>query len=239
MDPRLFNILFLDIETASQEKTYDTVSERLKTHWERKASFLKNEKDLSPAEIYVDRAAIYAEFGKVICVGVGSFFPTKEKQLGFRVKTLAFENEKETLLALADLMHNHRGGAELQLCAHNGKEFDFPYLSRRMLIHGITLPEALSLSGKKPWEVSHLDTLEFWKFGDYKNFTSLDLLATVFDIPSSKSDISGADVSRLYHQGGQLDRIAAYCLRDVVVLARLFLRLKNLPELQDKNIFGN
>lgn len=235
-DPRIFNILFLDIETAAQEPSFDKVPERLQKHWERKASFFQKNEDKSAAELYEDKAAIYAEFGKVICIAVGGLFLNKNKELCFKTTCIAEETETATLRKFLKVLENHKADEELQLCAHNGKEFDFPYLSRRLLLNGIELPECLDLGGKKPWEVQHLDTMQFWKFGDYKNFTSLDLLATIFEIPSSKSDISGADVNRVYHEEKDLSRIAKYCVQDVVVLARLFLKLKAFPLLEDKNI---
>ncbi len=228
MDPLLFNILFLDIETAARYKTYGEVPERLKPLWDRKASYLKKDEEQTPESLYPQRAAIYAEFGQIICIGIGGFYLDENKQLQLKTKTLAADSEKELLEKFGDILDSHRAKNSLMLCAHNGKEFDFPYLSRRMLIHGIKLPFALDLGGKKPWEISHIDTMELWKFGDYKNFTSLDLLAAVFDIPSSKSDISGADVNRVYHEENDLPRIMEYCERDVKVLAELFLKMKGL-----------
>lgn len=237
MDSRIFNILFIDIETAAEYSTFKEVPDRLKEHWVRKSGFFAKEGDTPPADLYEQKAAIYAEYGKVICVGVGGFYLNSKGDLCFKSRSIAHKTEIDTLTEFAKVLDRHKANEDLQLCAHNGKEFDFPYLSRRMLINGMKLPYALSTSGKKPWEVTHIDTLEFWKFGDYKSFTSLDLLATLFKIPSSKSDISGADVNRVYHQEKDLDRIAKYCVRDVVVLARLFLKLKSLPELKDENVF--
>lgn len=228
MDPQLFNILFLDIETAAQFRTYDEMPERMKPLWDRKSAYLKNDKELSPAEFYPERAAIYAEFGQVICIGLGGFYLDENKNLTLKTTTLSAPTEKELLEKFTNIVNTHKAKDSLKLCAHNGKEFDFPYLSRRMLIHGLPLPYALDLSGKKPWEVNHIDTMELWKFGDYKNFTSLDLLAAVFDIPTSKSDISGADVNRVFYEENDLQRIVDYCERDVKVLAELYLKLKGI-----------
>jgi DNA polymerase elongation subunit (family B) len=228
MDPLLFNILFLDIETAAQKANYDELPERLKPLWDKKAAYLKNEAELSSEEMYNDRAAIYSEFGQVICIGIGGLYLDHKKNLQLKTKVLSANSEKELLEKFSDILDRHRAKNSLQLCAHNGKEFDFPYLSRRMLINGLKLPDALDLGGKKPWEINHIDTMELWKFGDYKKFTSLDLLAAVFDIPSSKSDISGADVNRVYHEEKDLEKIKEYCGRDVSVLAQLYLRMKGL-----------
>ncbi|AWV99902.1 3'-5' exonuclease [Arcticibacterium luteifluviistationis] len=228
MDPLLFNILFLDIETAALYKTYEELPDRFKPLWDKKASYLKNDESLTSAEIYNERAAIYSEFGQVICIGIGGLYMNENKELSLKTKVLSANSEKELLQQFSEIVDRHKAKNSLQLCAHNGKEFDFPYLSRRMLINGLKLPDALDLGGKKPWEINHIDTMELWKFGDYKKFTSLDLLAAVFDIPSSKSDISGADVNRVYHEENDLEKIKEYCGRDVGVLAQLYLKMKGL-----------
>ncbi|MGR3811478.1 ribonuclease H-like domain-containing protein [Jiulongibacter sp. NS-SX5] len=230
MHPQLFNILFLDIETAAAYQNYSDMPERLKPLWDRKAGYLPNDKELNIEELYEDKAAIYAEFGQVICIGIGAYYLDQNKQLAFKSKTLSGNTEKDLLEQFASILDQHKAKESLKLCAHNGKEFDFPYLSRRMLINGLKLPYTLDLSGKKPWEVNHIDTMELWKFGDYKNFTSLDLLAAVFNIPTSKSDITGADVSRVYHKDKDLKRIMDYCERDVKVVAGLYLKLKGINQ---------
>ena len=177
---QLSNILFLDIETASSTESFAGVDPRLQPEWIRKERLIRRESVLEPGELFFDRAGIHAEFGKVICVGVGFFqAKKKEKKYLFRSKVFAQEDEKETLLELKVLLDKKKW----MLCAHNGKEFDFPYLARRMVIQGIPLPESLNLFGKKPWEVRHLDTMEMWKFGDYKHYTSLELLTNVLGIP--------------------------------------------------------
>ncbi len=237
MDSLYFNILFIDIETAAQYPNYDALPERLKPLWDRKSGYLKNENSISSGEMYPNKAAIYAEFGKIITIGIGGLYLDKKKGVCLKVKTLAHENEATLLKEFASILDNHKAGYSLQLCAHNGKEFDFPYLSRRMLINGIRLPEALNLGGKKPWEVNHLDTMDMWKFGDYKNFTSLDLLAAIFDIESSKSDISGADVNRVYYEENDLNKIRNYCAKDVVVLVQLFLKMKSQKPIEKERIF--
>ncbi len=236
MDPLLFNILFLDIETAAKYKTYEELPERLRPLWEKKASYLRNDAELSISDMYKDRAAIYSEFGQVICIGIGGLYLNEKKELNLKVKTLSADSEKALLENFSDILDKHKAKNSLQLCAHNGKEFDFPYLSRRMLINGLKLPLALDLGGKKPWEINHIDTMELWKFGDYKKFTSLDLLAAIFDIPSSKSDISGADVNRVYHEEKDLEKIKEYCGRDVSVLAQLYLKMKTYDSLEESNI---
>ncbi len=229
---QLKNILFIDIETAAQSADFENIDDRLQKHWERKASFLKNDDNLTAAEMYVDRAAIYAEYGKVICISFGGFYED-EGELKLRVSSFCGDDEKQILTDFIKITEKHRAKNNLLLCAHNGKEFDFPYLCRRIVLNGMALPNILQLSGKKPWNIPHLDTLEMWKFGDYKHFTSLDLLAALFDIPSSKQDIDGSMVSHTYHVDKDIDKINRYCLADVVVLAQLYLRMNThdlLPE---------
>jgi 3'-5' exonuclease len=235
MIPELRDILFIDIETVASTDDFSALDERLKTQWARKAGFFRRDSTLSDENLYHERAGIYAEFGKVICIAVGKFFDNESGELGLKTKVY-FGDDEKTVLQEFKSMVEKMDSSTLRFCAHNGKEFDYPYLCRRMLINGIPLPAALNLSGKKAWEVQHLDTLELWRFGDLKNFTSLDLLATIFDIPSSKTNINGSQVNHVYHKEKGLDRISQYCRGDVVVLAQLFLKLKGYSIIPDANI---
>lgn len=219
------DIIFLDIETVAHKFEYSQLDERLKTQWGRRASYLKRDSDLTDEEVYRERAGIYAEFGRIVCIGVGKFAENEHGELVLMTKAYYGHDEKQILLGFKSMIEK-RDPNFTKLCAHNGKEFDFPYMCRRMLVNCIPLPNILSLAGKKPWEVMHLDTMEMWKFGDYKNYTSLDLLAAIFNIPTSKSDIDGSQVNEIYHLEGGLERIKDYCIRDVIVLAQLFLRMK-------------
>jgi 3'-5' exonuclease len=227
MIPELRDILFLDIETVASTNDYETLDERMKTQWARKALFFKRERNQSDEEIYQERAGIYAEFGKIVCVAVGKFIETETGELGLKTKAYYGDNEA-TLLSDFKGMIEKMDPVNLKLCAHNGKEFDYPYLCRRMLVNGISLPPALNIMGKKSWEVQHLDTLDMWKFGDYKHYTSLDLLASLFNIPSSKNGIDGSQVNSVYYRDNDLSKIKDYCIQDVVVLAQLFLKLKSI-----------
>jgi DNA polymerase elongation subunit (family B) len=227
MIPELRDILFLDIETVASTDNYQILDERIKTQWGRKALFFKRERNQTDEEMYHERAGIYAEFGKIVCVAVGKFIETETGELGLKTKAYYGDNEA-TLLSEFKGMIEKMDPVNLKLCAHNGKEFDYPYLCRRMLINGIALPPALNIMGKKSWEVQHLDTLDMWKFGDYKHYTSLDLLAGLFNIPSSKNGIDGSQVNSVYYQEKDLLKIKDYCIQDVVVLAQLFLKLKSI-----------
>jgi 3'-5' exonuclease len=230
------NLLFIDIETVSHESSFAELTPIMQKLWERKALFLKNDEGQTVEDQYFDRAAIYAEFGKVIVIGVGFFYWNDENELSLKVKTIIGETEKQLLEAFKKLLDERFKSKDLALCAHNGKEFDFPYLCRRMLINDVALPKALNISGRKPWEVPHYDTLEMWKFGDKKQFTSLEMLATLFNIQSSKTEMSGDEVNKVYYHEKNLEKIREYCQEDVVALAQIFLKLNALPLIEMANI---
>ncbi|MEP2773012.1 MAG: 3'-5' exonuclease [Fulvivirga sp.] len=221
----LKNILFLDVETVAGSDDFEVLDERLKNQWARKASFLKREEGTTDAMLYEDRAGIYAEFGKIVVISLG-FFHEEDDELHFRVTSLYDHDEAALLEKFKGILE--KMDEDIKLCAHNGREFDFPYLSRRMLINNIKLPSALDLSGKKPWEINHLDTMDMWKFGDWKHYTSLELLATLFGIESSKTDMDGSMVNEVYYQEGNLKKIADYCTDDVIVTANLYCKLKSI-----------
>ena len=230
------NFLVIDIETASGFKEYQDMDERMQSLWNKKASFLQKTEESTPEELYTGKGAIYAEFGKVICISAGVFTKEEDNTIGFRIKSFALESEKETLLAFKKLVETKFDGKQLRMVAHNGKEFDFPYLCRRMLVNEIEIPEALDIREKKPWEVNHIDTMELWKFGDRKNFTSLDLLAALFGVESSKNDIDGSQINDVYYKENDLERISIYCQRDVMVTAQVFLKLNGFQKIDDKKI---
>jgi 3'-5' exonuclease len=235
MNADLANILFLDIETVACTDSYSSLSERLKTQWARKSSFFKRDENQTDEEMFHLRAGIYAEFGKIIVIAVGKFYEPEPGKIGLKTRCLFSDDEKKLLSDFKSLLEKS-DQTTLKLCAHNGKEFDFPYLSRRMLVNGIQLPIVLNLSGRKSWEVPHLDTMEMWKFGDYKHYTSLDLLAAIFNIPTSKSDMDGSKVNQVYYQEKDLTKISTYCTGDVVALAQLYLKLKGMGLVEEKFI---
>ena len=218
----LENILFLDIETVPEKATFEQLSEEAQQLWAEKTAYRRKE-EYTPEEFY-ERAGIWAEFGKIICISAGFF--QESGGLTFRVRS--YTGDEETILReFKDLLETYFNRPKHVLCAHNGKEFDFPYIARRMIIHGIPLPPKLSLFGKKPWEVPHIDTMELWKFGDFKHYTSLKLMAYVLGIPSPKEDIDGSMVRDVYYEEKDLERIVHYCERDVITVAQVFLRLRN------------
>lgn len=230
----LSKILFLDIETVPANPDYLGMDEEWRSLWERKASFL-NRGEVENAEVIYERAGIYAEFGKVICVSL-AYFHFQEKGREFRITSIYGEDEKELLEEAARLLIRFNKSSDRLLCAHNGKEFDFPYLSRRMLINGIELPYMLDISGRKPWEVQHLDTMQLWKFGDYKHYTSLKLLCKLFGIDSPKSDMDGSQVAKVYYEEKDLKRISEYCQEDTIAVAQLLLKFMGEDSIKPKDI---
>jgi hypothetical protein len=219
---RLDHILFLDIETVPEHEHYHALDAELQDLWETKTQYQR--KDEIDPETFYERAGIWAEFGKIVCISVG-YFTLKGDIRNFRV-TSFFGEEKKILIDFANLLNNHFGQAQHLLCGHNAKEFDIPFIARRMIIHQVALPAKLNLFGKKPWEIPHLDTLELWKFGDYKHFTSLKLLTKILGIPSSKGDIDGSQVAQVYYVEKDIDRIVTYCEKDTIAVAQLFLRFR-------------
>ena len=244
----LEHILFLDIETVAGAKHYDDLPERMQQLWAKKASSLlrkespkgvrstfgQNPNDLTAGELY-ERAGIYAEFGKIVSIALG-YFKRDGGELQLRIKDISLHNEKALLEEFKSLIDSSFNFKTLKLCAHNGKEFDFPYMARRMIVNGIKLPDCLNLAGKKPWEIPHIDTMDLWKFGDYKNFTSLDLLAAILDIPTSKDDIDGSQVNEVYYRQNDLERIGHYCKKDVSVLAQVYLKLVQAEPIRQDQI---
>ena len=219
---KLDQILCLDIETAPQYPDYKSAPEELQMLWNRKAEFLKKNENETSETVY-PRAGIFAEFGKIICISTG-FLSFRDGERLFRIKTFKDTDEK-TLLANFNEMLT-RMNRTIVLCAHNGKEFDFPYMARRTVVHGLPIPPHLNFAGKKPWEIPHIDTLDLWKFGDYKHYTPLNLLAYILGIKSPKDDIDGSMVGEVYWKEKDLERIVTYCQKDVITVMQILLRFK-------------
>lgn len=239
----LSRILFLDIETVSVSATYEELPGNLKKHWKHKCAkskwavdpLISSENAISLH--FTNKAGIFSEFAKVVCISVG-LLKSKKDKMSIRIKSFYGHDEHKILSDFKVLMDKHFHNIKKQyICGHNLKEFDIPFLCRRMLINNIALPKMLAISGLKPWQTTHLlDTLEMWKFGDYKNYTSLDLLTAVFDIESPKDDMDGSLVSHAYYVEDNLPKIIAYCERDVVSVAQLLLRFNQLPLITTEDI---
>lgn len=213
-------VLFLDIETVPQFRVWSELSETEQKLWDKKTQWQRKE-EISAEDFYPERAGIIAEFGKIICISMGML----EKNGTLKIKSFANDDEKKLLEEFGEVFNSHRL-QNIILCAHNGKEFDFPWIARRFLINGIEPPLPFQMFGKKPWEIPHLDTMELWKFGDYKSFVSLELLAHVFGIPTPKDDIDGSMVASIYYIEKDLQRIVDYCEKDVLTLANIFRRMR-------------
>jgi predicted PolB exonuclease-like 3'-5' exonuclease len=229
------SILFLDIETVPEVENFNELSESKQELFAAKTQYQRKD-EFTPEEFY-DRAGIWAEFGKIVCISVGYFTNFNSENREFRVKSF-IGKEKDILQDFKNLLNNHFNKPQHLLCGHNGKEFDFPFIARRMIIHQIELPEKLNLFGKKPWEISHLDTMDLWKFGDYKHFTSLKLLTNILGIPSPKDDIDGSQVGVVFYKEKDLKRITNYCEKDTIAVAQLLLRFNNEPLIDESKIIN-
>ena len=243
------NVLFLDIETVSGHRSFDDLTPEFQKLWKLKCKSIlrKYDEEITTeeaAETYTEKAGIFAEFGKIVCISVGLVVrDTTTGELSVRLKSYEDHDEKKLLQDFSSTLNNHfndpkqqRGGKHY-LCGHNLNEFDVPYMCRRMLIHQMELPKILDVAGKKPWELqSQLDTLVMWRFGDYKNYTALKLLCACFGIPSPKDDIDGSEVGRVYWEEDDLTRIAVYCEKDVLAVVQLLLKYKRQPLLEEGQI---
>ncbi len=227
----LQQVLVLDIETVSQKAVYAELPDHFRELWAHKVKQAL-EADETPADVY-SRAGLYAEFGKIVCISVGIFHQSQGR-LCFRLKSFIHTDESELLSGFAQLLQQQP--PNLTLCAHNGKGFDFPYLCKRLLINGQPIPAQLNVIGKKPWEINHLDTMDLWRFGDFRSSASLSLIAAAFGIPTPKDDISGADVYRVYYEENNLERIRVYCEKDVITTAQILRRMRNEPLIAQTDI---
>ena len=222
----LEKVLFLDIETVPQVGVWEELDETSQKLWDKKTRMQRKE-DFSAEEFYTERGGIMPEFGRIICISVGII----EKNEKLMIKSFYGDDEKKLLEEFGEIF-NRPKLRDVILCAHNGKEFDFPWIARRFLINGMHPPKPFQMFGKKPWEIPHLDTMELWKFGDYKSFVSLELLAHVFGIPTPKDDIDGSMVASIYYIEKDLFRIVTYCEKDVLTLANVFRRMRQEDILQ-------
>jgi len=228
------NILFLDIETVPVKESFEDLGTTFQTLWAEKTIWQRKE-EYTPSEFYKLKAGVMAEFAKIICISVEYLF-TEKGENHFRLKSFYGNDEKQILTDFNELLNTQFNKKQHQLCAHNGKEFDFPFIARRTLINGLKLPKLLDIAGKKPWEINHLDTMELWRFGDYKNYTSIKLLAALFNIPTPKDDIDGSQVAGIYWKEKDLERIKIYCQKDTLTVAQLLLKYKGETLISENNI---
>jgi uncharacterized protein YprB with RNaseH-like and TPR domain len=231
----LDQLLLLDIETTPAVATFDYLPEVMQTLWQEKIAKTLPDSE-SAMEAYADRAGIYAEFGKIICISVG-FFHAENGRYQLRIKSFSNDDEKIVLSSFLELINKfHAKFPRFQFAGHNIKEFDIPFICRRSVIHQLSLPLPLQLHGFKPWEMPMLDTMQLWRFGDFKNYTSLKLLTAILGIPTPKDDIDGSMVAKVYWQDKDLVRITEYCQKDVIAVAQLLLRFKGVPLLEPEEV---
>lgn len=233
-DLKINKVLFLDIETVPIKYNFEQLSPEFQKLWEEKTLWQRKD-EFTPAEFYKKKAGVMAEFAKVVCISIGYLFSEKGEN-HFRIKSFYGDDEKELLSDFILLLNKEFNTKSHLLCAHNGKEFDFPFLARRILVNGLKLPKLLDIAGKKPWEVNHLDTMELWRFGDYKHYTSIKLLSALFNIPTPKDDIDGSQVARVYYEEKDLERIKTYCQKDTLTVAQLLLKYKGQDLIKEENI---
>lgn len=238
---QLQKIMFIDIETVPQTEYFSQLPEEMQLLWNEKFATLKKrlpekyDEESTPASSYENSAGIYAEYGKIICISVGFVF-SKNEEVYFRTKSFSGEDEKQLLTEFNQLIKTFFKTTDHTFCGHNIKEFDIPYICRRMLINGLLLPKVLQINSKKPWELNFIDTLDYWKFGDYKNYVSLKLLTAVFNIPTPKDDIDGSEVAYVYYKEKNMERISVYCQKDVVATAQVWLKMNGLSTIKSENI---
>jgi DNA polymerase elongation subunit (family B) len=227
---QISNIVFIDIETVPIVSDFELLDENLQKLWTLKAKQLNrvHDEELDPAKVFKEKAGIFAEFSKVVCIGIG-YINFKENNAYLRLKSHCESDEKNLLNNFITTIQKFElTFKSIRFCGHNIKEFDLPFLCRRMVINQCMIPQSLQIQNKKPWEINHIDTLELWKFGDYKHYISLELLATILHIPSPKNDIDGSQVAHVFWNEKNLDRISTYCLQDVTTTTKVFLHLAGL-----------
>lgn len=225
---RFKNVLFIDVKTVAGAASFDELDPRMQQHWEQKISRYKNEEPWTTAEWYANRASYYAEFGKIVCVGIGGLFWDDDDQPHLKIKVLADAPEEAILTEFSQIIGKYPP-KDLILCAHNGKEFDYPYLCRRMVAHGLPLPLPLQIAGKKPWDIPHQDVLEQWQFGDKRHYVALDLLAVALNVPTEPLPWSGDQTSFVYHQEGDMEHIRQYTKLSVEMLVQVYLKMAGIP----------
>ena len=230
----LLSPLFLDIETVTCVRDFEALPVNMQALWYKKAGFLGGKTDEEKQALFTEKGGIFAEFGKIVVIAIGYVGKDAQGKEKLHVQGLANDDEKALLTSFKEILKGFPGGT--LLCGHNSKEFDIPYLCRRLIVHHISLPTLLDTRGKKPWEVNHIDTMELWKFGDYKHYTSLNMLTTLLGIPSSKEDMGGDEVHGYYYEQGDLASIERYCIKDVVATAQLYRRLRLLPLIDEANM---
>lgn len=232
---RLDNLLLIDIETVSQHPSFTDMNDDWQQLWTEK-TLRSLPENCTAEDFYPQRAAIMAEFAKVICISIG-YFRKENEQYQLRIKSFYGHDEKQLLTDFISLLQNSEtGNNRWSFTGHNIKEFDIPFICRRLLVNSIPIPSFLDFQNMKPWETNMIDTFQYWRFGDYKQYTSLKLLAATLGVPSPKDDIDGSMVGEVYWKENDLQRIVTYCEKDVVTTGNIIMRFKNLPLLTPEQV---
>jgi 3'-5' exonuclease len=232
---KLDNLLLIDIETVPQHPSFDLLSDTWKQLWEEKTQ--RSLPDFTTAaEFYPQRAGVMAEFAKIVCISIG-YFTKQDNALQLRLKSFYGDDEKKLLQDFVSTV-NQMEAKNNKWCfaGHNIKEFDIPFICRRLLINSLHIPAYLDFQNMKPWDTNMIDTFQYWRFGDYKNYTSLKLLAAALGVPSPKDDIDGSMVADVYWKEKNIERIATYCQKDVVTTGNIILRFKNMELIKEENV---
>lgn len=238
LNPALRNVLFVDVETASAASDYHELEIRMQRLWDKKSLIYSAEGNYSTPELYYNKASLHAEFGKIIVISAAYFYLNDKQDLCLRVKAFDAPDERTLLEDFVELLkQKHFNSKALRLCAHNGKDFDFPYLSRRMLVNNIEIPDALDIMGKKPWEIQHLDTMDIWRFGERRETVSLETLAAIFGLPDYTAEMNNNQINDVYYKEKNLEKIASFSKKDVSITAQVYLKLNNIPLIDEQNIF--
>lgn len=231
----LENLILIDIETVPQHPDFDLLNEEWKQLWQEKTQ--RSLPDFTtPAEFYPQRAGVMAEFAKIICISMG-YFTKQGNALQLRLKSFYGDDEKVLLQSFVTVLNQvETKNNKWSFAGHNIKEFDIPFICRRLLVNSLPIPAYLDFQNMKPWDTNMVDTFQYWRFGDYKNYTSLKLLAAAMGVPSPKDDIDGSMVADVYWKEKNLERIVTYCLKDVVTTGNIILRFKNIELLKEEQV---
>jgi 3'-5' exonuclease len=233
----MYDAFFIDIETVPAQSEFRLLDPEWQSLWIGKLSKTMPE-NFSPDETYQEKAGIMAEFGRIVCIGSGYFSEDKTTRKAlFKVRAVAGEDEKALLTEWIGMVDKfHALFPAFRFVGHNIKEFDVPYICRRLMALGLPLPKYLQISGMKPWETNLVDTMHQWRFGDTRHYVSLNLLARVLGIPTPKDDIDGSQVQEVFYKDGDLSRIKKYCMKDVITTARVIQRFRGQPPVEEADI---
>ena len=227
----IHKLLFVDIETVGVDEDLDSLhhtNPKLSKVWEETGwDYFKRkyseDSELSSNQMFVKRAALLPEFGKIVCISVGFIVPSGETKLDS-----FYGDEKNILISTSELL-NRVDKLGFVICGHNVKNFDLPYIAKRMLINNIPVPKILPNYTIKPWESRVLDTKEVWGFNSFGGLSSLNLVCTSLGLETSKEgEVNGSNMHKYYYDSNNIEKIKNYCEEDVKCTINLVKKLKKL-----------